>query len=187
MKIGIEGQRLYRKKKHGMDMVALELIKNLQVIDKINQYVVFVKPDVDNNCIPKAGNFKIIELKGGPYPVWEQYALPRAARREGCDILHCTGNTGPIRSKVPIITILHDIIYLESISIFKKAGTWYQKTGNMYRRWVVPPVVKILTVIFSLFGAQRPNFALQTVTGKIFAFKTSVILCRFVDYTGLPE
>ena len=41
MKIGIEGQRLYRKKKHGMDMVALELIKNLQKIDTVNSYVVF--------------------------------------------------------------------------------------------------------------------------------------------------
>ena len=142
MKIGIEGQRLYRKKKHGMDMVALELIKNLQLIDKKNEYVIFVKPDEDNTCIPAASNFKIVELGGGPYPIWEQFALPKAARKEGCDILHCTSNTGPIKSKVPLITILHDIIYLESISIFKKAGTWYQKMGNMYRRFVVPPVVR---------------------------------------------
>lgn len=142
MKIGIEGQRLYRKKKHGMDMVALELIKNLQIIDKENEYVVFVKPDEDSGCIPKANNFKIIELGGGPYPTWEQFALPKAARKEGCDLLHCTSNTGPIWSKTPLVTILHDIIYLESISIFKKAGTWYQKLGNMYRRWVVPPVVR---------------------------------------------
>ncbi len=142
MKIGIEGQRLYRKKKHGMDMVALELIKNLQLIDKKNEYMIFVKPDEDNTCIPAASNFKIVELGGGPYPTWEQFALPKAARKEGCDILHCTSNTGPIKSKVPLITILHDIIYLESISIFKKAGTWYQKMGNMYRRFVVPPVVR---------------------------------------------
>ncbi|MCG6186905.1 glycosyltransferase family 4 protein [Maribellus maritimus] len=142
MKIGIEGQRLYRKKKHGMDMVALELIKNLQLIDKKNEYIVFVKPDVDNSCIPDAPNFKIIELGGGPYPIWEQIALPKAAKREGCDILHCTSNTGPVWSKVPLITILHDIIYLEIISIFKKAGTWYQKLGNMYRRFVVPPVIR---------------------------------------------
>lgn len=142
MKIGIEGQRLYRKKKHGMDMVALELIKNLQVIDKENEYVIFVKPDEDNNCIPKADNFKVIELGGGPYPTWEQFALPKAAAAEGCDILHCTSNTGPIKSKVPLVTILHDIIYLESVSIFKKGGTWYQKLGNMYRRWVVPPVAR---------------------------------------------
>lgn len=142
MKIGIEGQRLYRTKKHGMDMVALELIKNLQRIDSKNEYVVFVKPDRDNTCIPIAPNFKIIELKGGPYPLWEQIALPKAAKAEGCDLLHCTSNTGPVWSKVPLITILHDIIYLESVSIFKKGGTWYQKIGNMYRRLVVPPVVR---------------------------------------------
>ncbi|MEI6753153.1 MAG: glycosyltransferase family 1 protein [Paludibacter sp.] len=142
MKIGIEGQRLYRKKKHGMDMVALELIKNLQKIDTQNEYVIFVKPDEDNTCIPATPNFKIVELGGGPYPTWEQIALPRAAEKEGCELLHCTSNTGPIWSKVPLITTLHDIIYLESISIFKKSGTWYQKFGNMYRRWVVPTIAK---------------------------------------------
>ena len=45
MKIAIEGQRLFRRKKHGMDMVALELIRNLQLIDHENEYVIFVKPD----------------------------------------------------------------------------------------------------------------------------------------------
>jgi len=143
MKIGIEGQRLYRKKKHGMDMVALELIKNLQYIDTVNEYVIFVKPDEDNTCIPPAKNFKIVELTSSfGYPGWEQIALPRAAHKEGCDVLHCTSNTGPIFSKVPLITTLHDIIYLESISLFKKEGSWYQKLGNMYRRWFVPAVIK---------------------------------------------
>ncbi|MDD3079000.1 MAG: glycosyltransferase family 1 protein [Paludibacter sp.] len=150
MKIGIEGQRLYRKKKHGMDMVALELIKNLQKIDHDNEYVIFVKPDEDRGCIPEAANFKIVELKGGPYPLWEQVALPRAAEQEACELLHCTSNTGPVKCNVPLITTLHDIIYLESISLFKKSGTWYQKFGNMYRRWIVPPVVhksvKVVTV-----------------------------------------
>ena len=143
MRIGIEGQRLFRKKKHGMDMVALELIKNLQVIDKQNEYVIFVKPDEDDTCIPEAPNFKIVQLSSKfGYPGWEQIELPRAAYREGCDVLHCTSNTGPIFCKVPLVTTLHDIIYLESISIFKKDGTWYQKLGNMYRRYFVPPVIK---------------------------------------------
>lgn len=143
MRIGIEGQRLYRKKKHGMDMVALELIKNLQQIDTVNEYVIFVKPDEDSTCIPFSPNFKIVELTSPfGYPGWEQIALPRAAYREGCDVLHCTSNTGPIFSKVPLITTLHDIIYLESISILNKEGTWYQKLGNMYRRWFVPSVIK---------------------------------------------
>jgi glycosyltransferase involved in cell wall biosynthesis len=155
MKIGIEGQRLFRRKKHGMDMVALELIKNLQKIDTINDYVIFVKPDEDNTCIPKAPNFKIIELGGGPYPSWEQIALPKAALSEGCQLLHCTSNTGPIFSQVPLITTLHDIIYLESISIFKKSGTLYQKFGNMYRRWIVPPVVRKSKIVVTVSEFEK--------------------------------
>lgn len=142
MKIGIEGQRLYRKRKHGMDMVALELINELQKLDNKNEYVVFIKPDEDNRIFQSTPNFKFVELAGGPYPSWEQYALPRAAKAEGCDILHCTSNTAPLNPGMPLVVTLHDIIYLESISIFKKGGTWYQKFGNMYRRYVVPRVVK---------------------------------------------
>ncbi len=142
MKIGIEGQRLYRKRKHGMDMVALELIKELQKLDRENEYVVFIKSDKDNKIFEKTDNFKFVEFGGGPYPAWEQFALPKAAREEGCDILHCTSNTAPLNPGIPLVVTLHDIIYLESISLFKKGGTWYQKFGNMYRRYVVPRVVK---------------------------------------------
>lgn len=142
MKIGIEGQRLYRKRKHGMDMVALELIKELQKLDRENEYVVFIKPGEDNKIFEKTDNFKFVELGGGPYPAWEQFSLPKAAREEGCDILHCTSNTAPLNPGIPLVITLHDIIYLESISLFKKGGTWYQKFGNMYRRYVVPRVVK---------------------------------------------
>lgn len=150
MKIGIEGQRLFRVKKHGMDMVALELVRNLQQMDKDNEYYIFVKPDEDRSCLTASSNFHIIELDGGAYPQWEQFALPKAAAKYGCDILHCTSNTAPVNTKIPLVVTLHDIIYLESISIFKKGGTWYQKLGNMYRRYVVPRVVekskKIITV-----------------------------------------
>ena len=62
MNIGIEGQRIFRKKKHGMDMVALELIKNLQLIDHKNEYFIFVKPDEDSSVLQETSNFKIIKF-----------------------------------------------------------------------------------------------------------------------------
>jgi glycosyltransferase involved in cell wall biosynthesis len=144
MKIGIEGQRLFRKKKHGMDMVALELIRNLQIIDKENEYFIFVKPDEDHKVLGETSNFKIIELEGGLYPTWEQIALPKAAKKYGCDILHCTSNTAPFFTEIPLITILHDIIYMESsyLKILKSTASTYQKFGNIYRKLVVPRVVK---------------------------------------------
>ena len=152
MKIGIEGQRLYRSKKHGMDMVALELIRNLQQIDHTNEYVVFVKPDEDDQILQETDNFRIVKLHGGFYPMWEQVALPRAAKREGCDILHCTSNTAPVLTDIPLVVTLHDIIYMESSysKILSGSGSSYQKFGNVYRRMVVPKIMeksrKIITV-----------------------------------------
>ncbi len=200
MIIGIEAQRIFRTKKHGMDMVALELIRNLQRIDKENQYIIFVKPDEDRQVIKESANFRIVELGGGPYPTWEQIALPRAAKKMGCDILHCTSNTAPVFSKVPLVITLHDIIYLESISLLKKGGTWYQKLGNMYRRWVVPPVVKkakkVITVshfekdrINNFFGFDDDRLvAVYNGVGEHFKPVTDTMLLNQVKQTyKLPE
>jgi glycosyltransferase involved in cell wall biosynthesis len=170
MKIGIEAQRIFRKKKHGMDMVALELIRNLQQIDKENEYVIFIKPDEDNTVIKETANFKIVELQGGTYPFWEQVALPKAAAKYGCQILHCTSNTAPLFCKIPLVITLHDIIYMESsaMDIIRSSGSNYQKFGNIYRRLIVPKLVrkskKIITVsnfekdcIGKFFGMQNDS------------------------------
>lgn len=159
MRIGIEGQRLFRRKKHGMDMVALELVRNLQLLDKENDYFVFVKSDVDDQVLSETGNFKIVKLGGGFYPFWEQYALPRAARKAGCEILHCTSNTAPVMTRIPLVITLHDIIYMEKsiTGILRGSGTLYQKIGNVYRRLVIPRIIrkgkKIITV--SRFEKER--------------------------------
>jgi glycosyltransferase involved in cell wall biosynthesis len=148
MKIGIEAQRIFRKKRHGMDMVAVELIRNLQVLDTINEYYVFVNQEEDSSCISESPNFKIVRLPPSPYPIWEQWYLPRAAKKLGLDILHCTSNTAPFWGKIPLVLTLHDIIYLEKLNF--RSGTWYQRLGNLYRRWNVPQIVpkaaRILTV-----------------------------------------
>ena len=41
MRIGIEAYRIFRKYKHGIDIAAIELIRQLQLIDTTNQYFVF--------------------------------------------------------------------------------------------------------------------------------------------------
>jgi len=161
MKIGIEGQRLFRKKKHGMDMVALELIKNLQEIDHENEYVIFVKPDEDNSVLSESANFRICRLEGGSYPLWEQISLPRAAKNEQCDILHCTSNTAPIFSSIPMVVTLHDIIYMEKsyLGILNGSGTSYQKFGNLYRRAIVPKVIKKSRKIITVSNFERKRIA----------------------------
>jgi glycosyltransferase involved in cell wall biosynthesis len=153
MKIGIEAQRIFRKKKHGMDMVALELIKQLQIVDKINEYFIFVNNIEDIDALPVASNFKIVKVKPAPYPIWEQYYLPKAVKEYGVEILHCTSNTSPIFINVPLVLTLHDIIYLEKWNFTQ--GTTYQIFGNLYRRWNVPKAVKLAKHILTVSNFEN--------------------------------
>ncbi|TAJ13938.1 glycosyltransferase family 1 protein [Marinilabiliaceae bacterium JC017] len=166
MKIAIEGQRLFRKNKHGMDFVALQLIRNLQKIDQENEYFVFVKPGEDV-CLEDTANFHIVPLSGATYPYWEQVVLPAAVKKYQCDLLHCTSNTAPLKVCVPLVVTIHDIIYLESLNHFRKRASWYQRMGNIYRRWNVP------------FILQRAQYVI-TVSG----FEKATIAGRFPEYAG---
>lgn len=160
MKIGIEGQRLFRQKKHGMDMVALELVNNLQDIDHYNEYFVFVKPDKDNTCIRKAENFHVVELNGGSYPQWEQFALPKAAREYGCGLLHCTSNTAPLKASMPLVVTVHDMIYMEKFPLFASGFNWYQRLGNTYRRYVVPRVIKKSEKVITVSNYEKKRMSM---------------------------
>lgn len=67
MKIAIEAQRIFRTNKHGMDFVALESIRELQKIDKENEYFIFVSPGEDH-CLEETSNTHIVEVKCPTYP-----------------------------------------------------------------------------------------------------------------------
>jgi glycosyltransferase involved in cell wall biosynthesis len=153
MRIGIEAQRIFRKSKHGMDMVALELIKQLQIIDDKNEYFIFVNNYDDFHALPKVTNFNIVKVNFSPYPLWEQYYLPKAVKDTGVELLHCTSNTSPTTIDVPLILTLHDIIYLEKWNF--TAGTSYQILGNLYRRWNVPIAVKLASHIITVSDFEK--------------------------------
>ncbi|WP_417873789.1 glycosyltransferase family 4 protein [Xanthomarina gelatinilytica] len=136
MVIGFEAQRIFRENKHGMDFVALELIKALRRLDTENKYVVFTNKGPDTACLPESDNLKIVTF-GGTFIVWEQLLLPKYVKKFACDILHCTSNTAPLYLNVPTVVTIHDIIYLENNPLFAEGYTAYQRFGNYYRRLVV--------------------------------------------------
>lgn len=156
MIIGIEAQRIFRKNKHGMDYVVLQEIKELQQIDTENEYYVFVKPGEDH-CVESSKNVHIIELHCPTYPLWEQWALPKAAKKYGIEILHCTSNTAPIWCDVPLILTLHDIIYLEPRDRRLQKLSRYQDLGRTYRRFVVPRIIMNCKRIITVSNFERNN------------------------------
>jgi len=159
MKIGIEAQRIFRRNKHGMDYVVLQEIRELQQMDTPHEYFVFVKPGEDR-CVESSRNVHVVELHCPSYPLWEQWALPRAARKYGVELLHCTSNTAPIRCSIPLVLTLHDIIFLEPRD--KQNHSLYQNLGWLYRRLVVPRILdkcrRIITV---------SNFEMENIIAKL--------------------
>ncbi len=168
MKIAIEAQRIFRRNKHGMDFVALETIRELQLMDLVNEYYILVAPG-DDRCLESTKNVRIVEVKCPTYPLWEQLALPNALRRIKPHLLHCTSNTAPIHCNVPLVLTLHDIIFLEQRT--GKSASWYQNFGWHYRRFVVPRVLpdcrRIITV--SNFERGRIGEALNLPAERLVA------------------
>lgn len=156
MRIGIEAQRIFRNKKHGMDIVVLELIRALMQQDTVNEYFIFVKAGEDRNCLPAAPNFHIIEVPGITYADWEQIFLPIYARKYQLDVLHCSSNTQPVFYRGKTVLTLHDVIFLEK-NYRQKTSSFYQRLGGWYRKLVVPAIVHrsshVITV--SHFEKQR--------------------------------
>lgn len=154
MRIAIEAQRIFRKNKHGMDVVALEIIRQFQQFDTENEYFILVAPG-DDVCVESSKNMQVVTLSCPTYPLWEQVALPLAVRRIKPDVLHCTSNTAPLFCKAPLVLTLHDIIYLEPRQ--QSSHSAYQNMGWYYRRFVVPRILgrckRIITV--SEFERQR--------------------------------
>ena len=159
MIIGIEAQRIFRKNKHGMDYVVLQEIKELQQMDTKNEYYVFVKPGEDR-CVESSKNVHVIELNCPTYPLWEQWALPRAAKKYGVEMLHCTSNTAPIWCDIPLILTLHDIIFLEPRD--KQNHSLYQNMGWLYRRLNVPRILEKCRRIITV-----SNFEMENIIAKL--------------------
>ncbi len=174
MRIGIEAQRLFRKKKHGMDIFALQLIRSLQHLDRDNEYFIFVKPGPEGGCLKETENFHIIEVQGWTYLDWEQWALPRALKDLELDLLHCTSNTAPIMLEIPLVVTIHDVIYLSTKDAQK--GTLYQRLGHYYRKYVVPVVASKARQIITV-----SNYELEVMKEYFDAWKLKFI------YNGVPD
>lgn len=156
MKVAIEAQRIFRKAKHGMDIVILEIIRELQRVDQSNEYYILVAPGPDK-CLSETHNFHIVEIKCPSYPLWEQIAMPLAILRIKPDILHCTSNTAPLFCRVPLIITLHDIIFLEKKQ--SENSSTYQNLGRLYRRFIVPRVLAKSQKIITVSNFERENIS----------------------------
>lgn len=175
MRICIEAQRLFRNHKHGMEIVALETIRALQEIDKVNEYHIITAEDEDTTSLVSENNFIVHRLPAGFYPKWEQLSLPSFVKKLNPDLLHCTANTAPLFYKGKMLVTIHDLIFMDKTD---SQGSAYQKFGNYYRKLIVPKVAKKATKI-----ATVSKFSKQEIVQRLGIDEDKVR----VIYNGVSE
>lgn len=141
MRIGIEAFRIFRKEKHGIDIAAIELIRQLQKVDHVNEYYIFCIDGNDDSLLHETNNFRFVRIPPVPLPVAEQVILPYLCLKHKIDLLHSTGNTAPLIAFCKQVITLHDIIYLEPDNKSNQ-GARHQILGNYYRKLIVPFALK---------------------------------------------
>ena len=113
MIIGIAAPYLLSDRKHGMDVALVETLRVLATLPSAHSYVVFARPGPDRAAMPQAPHLRLVTVSAPTALAWSQIALPRAARRAGCGLLHTTGLATPLHAGMPTLLTLHDAAGLD--------------------------------------------------------------------------
>ena len=120
MLIGIDGNEANIKNRVGVGQYAFNLLKNIYLIDKKNQYIIYLK-DQPLSDLPKSRpnwNYKVF----GPKKLWTKIALPihLFTQKEKLDVFYSPSHYSPQFSPCPTIPTIHDLGYLEFQNQFTK-------------------------------------------------------------------
>lgn len=107
------------------------------------------------------------------FPVWEQIYLPILCKIKGISHLICPYNTAPIflGKSINLTLIVHDLIFLESLTDLPLSGSPYQTFGRIYRRFIVPKAINRANQIITV--SKYSETKLINILGDL---KTQVVL-----------
>lgn len=107
MKICIDGRLINES---GIGRYIRNLLKNLELIDKENEYFILLKK-IDLNKYDWGNNFKKVEADFGWYSAAEQIKLPGILKKLNPDLVHFPHFNVPLFFKGKFIVTIHDLIH----------------------------------------------------------------------------
>ncbi len=146
MKIGINGRFLIAKRT-GVQRAAYNLLRTLVHIDRENQYIIFTGAEQATNSDWLYDHVRVVpcDLREGENlknHLWEQFILPKLAKREGVDFLHSPANTAPLFYKGKSLINIHDLCFVVN-------PHWYSFTFHTVYNFLVPRLARRATRIIT--------------------------------------
>lgn len=165
-KVGIDARFITRRPRRGIGNYSLNLVNELVRLNSSIDFILYInQPDFDS-LLPHLPNVQIRQLWPSVYPLWENIALPIAAKQDKLDLLHCLGNTGPLLMpySVQLILSIMDVMFLQSGEFVPTPTNRYQAWGRLYRAFTVPFVARQARKIITISEFSRKDIA-QFISG----------------------
>ena len=151
MIIGIDARFLGAGVTGGIGRYIEELLKELQVLDTENQYVIFLSEKNYDLFEPTSHRFEKVLAKIPWYGIREQIEMPFLIAKYHIDLMHYPHFNVPVFSKVPYVVTIHDLILWDYPS--EKASTLspilYKVKEFFYKKIIKKAVLnanKVITV-----------------------------------------
>jgi len=152
MRIGINGRFLVAKRT-GVQRAAYNLLRALVKVDRNNEYFIFTGYEELNNSdwdypyvtvVPST----IREGESLRNHLWEQFTLPRLAKKYRVDFLHSPANTAPLFYKGKSIVHIHDLCFVVN-------PRWYSFSFHTVYNFLIPRLARRATRVITNSNNSR--------------------------------
>ncbi len=186
MVIGIAAAEIFSSINAPRENVAKEFVRALIAGDSSNSYVLFSRhvPSIEFSDRARLKNVRVGGISGW---FWDQLALPKAIKREKCDVLLNLGFTGPLKPGIPDLYILP--YYWGNMlwdSLYGFGNFTYNKP-SVYQRYVSKRLIYscnrlILSTHFEMDHLVKRYFT-DLPTDKLVVIQAGVTQCESDSFT----
>jgi glycosyltransferase involved in cell wall biosynthesis len=159
VRIGLDARYVFRAERRGPGQYVAALLEHLpDVAHERDEFFLYGERGVDVAALQRGDTrFRVRRLGAAAQLMWEEVALPLAARQDGLDLLHLAGTYGPTLAGCPTVHTIHDTIeYIRPTLIGREARTVRNHLGQYIRTRTLPrQAARARRVIAPTHAAKR--------------------------------
>ncbi len=194
IRIALDARTVYSSARRGTGKNLIDLYRTMAQMRPGWEFVLVHRGKGKDDPFADLPAFKqeIVDTWGDRWHRWERKALPRAAARLRADVLHCPANTGPEKSRVPMVLTIHDLIPLEPGLEVADSSQWASRVGSAARAAsrILTPSTYSKERIVEVFGvsADRIDVNFWAADAKYEQVEDAEVLAGIRrKYTGRAE
>ncbi|HEX4228349.1 MAG TPA: glycosyltransferase family 1 protein [Bryobacteraceae bacterium] len=125
MKIGVNALYLLPGAVGGTEIYLRQLLRAMAREDRENEYLIFTNRETGSDLVPESPRLRhcpqnVTAANRPARILYEQFRLPKILSRERVDVLFNPGFTAPCLTRVPMVTVFHDLQHVRHPEYFKR-------------------------------------------------------------------